>query len=148
MYVFSMTLSYTPKLRLDDRYQHWQSRNELAQRADQATLHQRFDTLETNHTSLARTLSMFKSRRMSSFCLQIPLSDQQHSSIIAMIVSLKWLLNNTSDRAREHQFLSHSIRFLTTSSGQHIELENWMVTSFEVEFGPKIGSGSLYVHLR
>ena len=31
-------------------------------------------------------------------------------------------------------------------SGQQIQLEDWMITSFEVQFGPKIGSGGLYDH--
>jgi hypothetical protein len=62
-----------------------------------------------------------------------------------MIVSLQRRLDSCSDGSRERQFFSHVLLYLTTSSGLRIELQNWMVTSYEVEFGPKIGSGGLYV---
>ena len=62
-----------------------------------------------------------------------------------MIVSLQRRLDSRSDGSRERRFFSHVLLYLTTSSGLRIELQNWMVTSYEVEFGPKIGSGGLYV---
>ena len=62
-----------------------------------------------------------------------------------MIVSLQRRLDSSSDGSRERRFFSHVLLYLTTSSGLRIELQNWMVTSYEVEFGPKIGSGGLYV---
>jgi hypothetical protein len=49
----------------------------------------------------------------------------------------------TSDR--ERQFYSHSLNHLSTSSGCIVEIDKWTITSLEVEFGPKIGSGGLYV---
>ena len=62
-----------------------------------------------------------------------------------MIVSLQRRLDSRSDGNCERRFFSHVLLYLTTSSGLRIELQNWMVTSYEVEFGPKIGSGGLYV---
>ena len=62
-----------------------------------------------------------------------------------MIVSLQRRLDGRSDGGCERRFFSHVLLYLTTSSGLRIELQNWMVTSYEVEFGPKIGSGGLYV---
>jgi hypothetical protein len=43
----------------------------------------------------------------------------------------------------ERRFFSHSIRYLSTMSGRQIEAESWMITSFDVEFGPEIDSGGL-----
>jgi hypothetical protein len=62
-----------------------------------------------------------------------------------MIVALQRRLDSRSDGGRERQFFSHVLLYLTTTSGLRIELQNWMVTSYEVEFGLKIGSGGLYV---
>jgi hypothetical protein len=62
-----------------------------------------------------------------------------------MIVSLQRRLDHYSVDERERQFFSHALRYLTVSSGLRVELQNWMITSYEVEFGPQIGSGSLYV---
>jgi hypothetical protein len=64
---------------------------------------------------------------------------------MATIVSLKRRLDQHSDGDREREFFTHILRYLTTSSGLHVELQNWMITFYEVEFGPKIGSGGLWV---
>jgi hypothetical protein len=72
-------------------------------------------------------------------------TDTERSSVLAMIVSLQRRLDSRSDGGRERQFFSHVLLYLATTSGLRIELQNWMVTSYEVEFGPKIGSGGLYV---
>ena len=62
---------------------------------------------------------------------------------MAMIVSLHRRLDNHSDGNEERQFFAHVLNYLTTSTGFRVELQNWMITSYEVEFGPKIGSGGL-----
>jgi len=64
---------------------------------------------------------------------------------MAIIVSLQRRLNNLLDGPREWQFFSYILRYLTVSSGLQVELQNWMITPYEVEFGPKIGSGRLCV---
>jgi hypothetical protein len=69
--------------------------------------------------------------------------DVQQSSIMAMMVSLQRRLDIQSDGERERRFFSHSLQYLSTSSGRYVEIENWMVTAYEVEFGEEIGSGSL-----
>ena len=64
---------------------------------------------------------------------------------MAMMVSLQRRLDHVSDGDREQQFFSHALRHLITTSGRQVEMESWMITSYEVEFGPRIGSGGLYV---
>jgi hypothetical protein len=66
-----------------------------------------------------------------------------------MMVSLKKRLRMGSDADRERQFFTHVLQYLlqylTTCGKCQVELETWMITSYEVEFGPEIGSGGLYV---
>ena len=50
-----------------------------------------------------------------------------------------------SDEDQERRFFTHTLQYLTTSSGRQVEIEDWMITSYEVEFGHEIGSGGLYV---
>jgi hypothetical protein len=69
----------------------------------------------------------------------------QQNNIMAMMVSLQRRLDHRSDDNRERQFFSHTLEYLTTASGRQVEMENWMITPYEVEFGPLIGSGGLYV---
>jgi len=64
--------------------------------------------------------------------------------MMAMMVSLQRRLQAESIEDREQQFFAHTLRYLTTSSGRQVEMEDWMVTSYEVEFGHEIGSGGLY----
>jgi hypothetical protein len=60
-----------------------------------------------------------------------------------MIVSLQRRLDQGLDGQREQDFFKHILRFLNTSSELEVKLQNWMITSYEVEFGPKIGAGGL-----
>ena len=62
-----------------------------------------------------------------------------------MMVSLERRLQTGSDENRERQFFTHTLQYLTTSSGRQVEMEEWIITSYEVEFGHEIGSGGLYV---
>ena len=63
-----------------------------------------------------------------------------------MMVSLQRGLDNRSGGDQEREFFSHILQYLTTISGDRVKLENWMITSYEVELGPQIGSGGLYVY--
>jgi hypothetical protein len=65
--------------------------------------------------------------------------------MMAVMVSLEHRLRAGSDEDVERRFFMHTLRYLTTSSGRQVEMEDWMVTSYEVEFGQEIGSGGLYV---
>jgi len=56
-------------------------------------------------------------------------------------VSIQRRLDNCSDSDQERQFFAHVLRYLTASTGRRVELQNWMITSYEVEFGAQIGSG-------
>jgi hypothetical protein len=75
----------------------------------------------------------------------MPCADMQQNDVMAMMVSIQRRLDHLSDGDRERQFFSYALRYLTTASGRQVEMENWMITSYEVEFGRQIGSGGLYV---
>jgi hypothetical protein len=66
------------------------------------------------------------------------------SNVMAMMVSLQRRLDHFPDGNREREFFSNALQSLTTVSGRQMEMENWMITSYEVEFGPQIGFGGLY----
>ena len=72
-------------------------------------------------------------------------SDTHGSAVLSMIVSLNRRLDSCSNYNPERQFFSHLLQYLTAASGLRIELQNWMVTSYDVEFGRQIGSGGLCV---
>lgn len=59
------------------------------------------------------------------------------------MVSLERRLQTATDGEQERQFFAHTLHYLTTSSGRQVELEGWVITSYEVEFGQEISSGSL-----
>jgi len=62
-----------------------------------------------------------------------------------IIICLQRRLDDQSDGDRESQFFSHALQLLTSSSGLEVEIENWMITSYEVELGHRIGVGGLCV---
>jgi len=62
-----------------------------------------------------------------------------------IMVCLQRRLDDGSDVEEEQQFFSHSLQYLTALTGFSVEVENWMITSYEVEFGYRIGFGGLYV---
>lgn len=64
---------------------------------------------------------------------------------VALKVCLQRQVNNRADDSREQQFLSHVLEYLNSYSGYHVKIESWMITSYEVEFGHRIGVGGLYV---
>jgi hypothetical protein len=71
----------------------------------------------------------------------------QQSNMMAMMVSLQRRLDHPADGDQEREFFSHTLQYLTTTSGRQVEMHNWMITPYEVEFGPLIGDGGLYVVL-
>jgi len=101
----------------------WQARNDNARAVDQHELDHRLTVLETNHQQLMATLNAHERNTMP------------------MMVSLQRRLQTGSDDNREQQFFAYTLRYLTTFSGRQVEMEDWMVTSYEVEFGHEIGSG-------
>jgi hypothetical protein len=119
--------------------QDWQLRNDKAREDDQKALHNRLNDLETNQSHLVEMLSMYSWRH--DLQMIHTMLDAQHHSLTAMMVSLQRNLKQLSAGDREHHFLSHSVRYLSTTTGGQISLESWMITSFDVEFGAEIGSG-------
>ena len=66
----------------------------------------------------------------------------------AMMASLQRLIDQKSGPPDpELQFMIHANRYLATASGRPVALDSWTITSLEVEMGPVIGSGGLYVFL-
>jgi hypothetical protein len=82
-----------------------------------------------------------------TFRLKVPAVDIHQDSGMAMMVSLQRRLDNPLDGDRERQFFLHALQYLITTSGHQVVMENWMITSYEVKFGPRIGSGGLYATL-
>jgi hypothetical protein len=60
-----------------------------------------------------------------------------------MMISLQRHLGGQVQGDRERRFLSDSLQYLSTVGGHSIRLEDWMVTSFDVDIGQKIGEGEL-----
>ena len=74
-------------------------------------------------------------------------TEAQHSSVMAMMISLQKSLDNKSiSDKREEQFIKHSLNYLVSTSQQQAHIDSWTITSFEVEFGELIGSGGLSVN--
>ena len=69
--------------------------------------------------------------------------DAHQRNMMAMMASLQRRLRTGIDEDAERQFYVHTLQYLIMSSGRHAELEDWTVTSYEVEFGHEIGSGGL-----
>lgn len=65
--------------------------------------------------------------------------------MMAILASLKKRSNERSTGDRERQFYLHSLEYLSMTSGILVELDSWTITRFDVDFGPIIGAGGLYV---
>jgi len=74
-------------------------------------------------------------------------TDAHQRNMMAVMVSLHKRLEIGSDEERERQFFTHTLKHLTVLSGRQVEAEEWIITSYEVEFGREIGSGGLCVFL-
>ncbi|KIM73018.1 hypothetical protein PILCRDRAFT_15623 [Piloderma croceum F 1598] len=103
--------------------QAWQSMNEKARATDQRELNERLSSLEINHQLLPETLNVHQRNMMG------------------MMISLQRHIQRGVDEDWERRFFAHTLQYLTTSSGRQVEVEDWMITSYEVEFGHEIGSG-------
>jgi hypothetical protein len=62
---------------------------------------------------------------------------------MAMIASLQKHLRIGLEEVIERQFVSHTLQYLTTSSRHQVALDDWTITSYEVEFGHEIRLGGL-----
>jgi len=121
----------------------WEKRNNDARAADQRALNEHLLQLERNQQQLVEKLG-----KLQIHAQDIPIKstiDMHQDNVMAMMVSLQRRLDHVSDGDREQQFFSHTLRYLITTSGHQVEMESWMITSYEVEFGPRVGSGGLCV---
>lgn len=66
-------------------------------------------------------------------------------NVKAIIVALQKRLQTGLVEDRDRRFFTHAHQYLTARNGQQVEVEHWMITSYEVEYGQEIGSGGLYV---
>ncbi|KAF7340286.1 Kinase-like protein [Mycena venus] len=68
--------------------------------------------------------------------------DINHRNMLAMMVSIERRMDeNRSGTNPEQNFYSHTLQYFTSTSGQHVKLEDWMISPFDVDYGPEIGSG-------
>jgi hypothetical protein len=59
--------------------------------------------------------------------------------MLAMMASLQRHLSVLPNSDQQQTFYSHTLQYLTSMSGQQLQLEDWMIASFDVEYGPEIG---------
>ena len=59
------------------------------------------------------------------------------------MVSIQKQLNNQNVDRVEQRFYTHTLEYLTSRSGKNVTVEDWMISSFEVDYGSEIGSGGL-----
>lgn len=71
-------------------------------------------------------LQCYASIKLIKWCI-----DVHQNNMIAMMVSLQCRLEMGSDEDWEWQFYTHTLQCLATASGQHMEIEEWMVTSLD-----------------
>ncbi|KAJ7671144.1 hypothetical protein B0H17DRAFT_1209097 [Mycena rosella] len=64
-----------------------------------------------------------------------------HNNMFAMMAALQRRLNVAPGNDQEQNFYSHTLQYLTSMSGRSVQLEDWMVASYDVEYGPEIGVG-------
>ncbi|KAJ7111223.1 kinase-like domain-containing protein [Mycena epipterygia] len=100
----------------------WQAKNDIARRNDQQELFARLDLLQ-NHTQLIKALQI------------------KQDSVAAMMVSLKRQIDSTAEYAPEYRFYSRTFHHLSAWSGRQIEVKDWMLTTYDVDFDAKIGCG-------
>ncbi|KAF7333378.1 Kinase-like protein [Mycena venus] len=104
--------------------QHMLRENEQARINDAQALTKRFDVLERNQNELRREL------------------DINQGNLLAMMVSLERRIDELrGGNMPEQKFYSHALQYLSSTSGQQIKLEDWMISTFDVDYGPEIGRG-------
>ncbi|KAJ7020515.1 hypothetical protein C8F04DRAFT_1050769 [Mycena alexandri] len=100
-----------------------QADSKRAQARDTEALHAHLISLEKDNARLLQTLEI------------------NQNNTIAMMVSIQKQLNTHSVDQAEQKFYSHTLQYLTSRSGQNVMVEEWMISSFEIEYGPEIGAG-------
>jgi hypothetical protein len=63
---------------------------------------------------------------------------------MAVMTSLQKFTTNRHCGEREYRFISSILDYLTSVTGEHlIDIDSWMITAYDVEFGAAIRSGGL-----
>ncbi|KAF7345299.1 Kinase-like protein [Mycena sanguinolenta] len=114
----------SPKISASLNIQRMLRDNERARIEDAHALTERFVVLRNDHNELRREL------------------DINHKNMLAMMVSIERRLEeNRAGNALERDFYAHTQHYLSLTSGRQVELENWMISAFDVDYGPEIGAG-------
>ncbi|KAJ7615449.1 kinase-like domain-containing protein [Roridomyces roridus] len=97
-----------------------------ARREDTDALTKRLKNLEKNQAELRRVLDV-----------------NQHNMMAMMVSIERKLASQRVERMSTSQqtFYFHALQYLTVLSGRPVRVEDWMITSFEVDFGKEVGSG-------
>jgi hypothetical protein len=110
---------------------------------DRQRLDDRFTELEANQVKLREVLGKSHCFSASHFT-DHPQTDVHQHNMVAMMTSLQRCLVKHLYGERESRFLSSVLNQLSELSGEQVpEIESWMFTTFDVEFGAEIGSGGL-----
>ncbi|KAJ7898239.1 hypothetical protein B0H14DRAFT_2557275 [Mycena olivaceomarginata] len=91
--------------------------NEPASIEDTSMLNAQLKGLEQNQDDLRKVLEI------------------NHSTMLAMMASFQRRLNAAPNNNQEQTFYSHALQYLTSMSGQQVQLEDWMIASFDVDYG-------------
>ncbi|KAJ7789032.1 kinase-like domain-containing protein [Mycena olivaceomarginata] len=98
-------------------------KNEKAQNEDIKVLNTQLKSLGQSQVQLRKTLEI------------------NQDNMIAMMVCIQRRLDGEHLNDPERKFYSHTLQYLTSTSGRQLKLEDWMIASFEVDYGPEIGAG-------
>ncbi|KAF8170487.1 kinase-like domain-containing protein [Mycena galopus ATCC 62051] len=110
--------------------QHLLHENERARSRDADMLNSRFRELENNQSDLKYTLEINQNNATAMMV-----------SIERRIEHMEGSQESRSSSRPDQKFYSHTLRYLSSTTGQQVELENWMISPFDVDYGPQISSG-------
>ncbi|KAJ6530021.1 kinase-like domain-containing protein, partial [Mycena vulgaris] len=105
------------------RIQSMLAGNDTARNEDTNALNTRLQTLEHNQVDLQKTL------------------DINQNNMLALMACIQRRLDSAHSNHPEQKFYSHTFQYLTSISGQQMKLEDWMISSFDVDYGAEIGAG-------
>ena len=124
----------------------WQTALDEAGEADKQLLDEYLTGLEANHLKLKEVLGPCNAYPLPTKSSHevVSFTEVHQNNMMAMMTSLQKAITKRLCGERERRFFSSTLSYLNDVSGQHVpEIEGWMVTAYDVEFGPEIGSGGL-----
>lgn len=114
--------------------------NVQARVADRNALTERFAVLERNHEKLRQELGALRHKLFETKSFT-PSLDINNKNMFAMMVSIERRIGQNQGNVEEQNFYSHTLQYLQSTSQQRIELEDWVISSYDVEYGAEIGAG-------